>query len=79
MVLALNLLARQLSFLTLTTAKLHSDRDVGLGVVVADHKVSYIRMAYAVRIDGPWAIYVPGSLQLKDSYFPTDIPLAAQP
>lgn len=37
----------------------------------ADHKGSYIRMAYADKLTGPWKIHVPGSLGLKDSGFPT--------
>lgn len=37
----------------------------------ADHKGSYIRLAYADDIRGPWKIHVPGSLGLKDSGFPT--------
>lgn len=35
----------------------------------ADHKGSYIRLAYADHLQGPWSIYVPGSLQLSDSCF----------
>jgi hypothetical protein len=31
----------------------------------ADHKGSYIRLAYANRLQGPWTIYEPGTLQLK--------------
>ena len=30
----------------------------------ADHKGSYIRLAYADELTGPWHIYQPGSLQL---------------
>ncbi|MEL0105780.1 MAG: hypothetical protein VW802_02410 [Rhodospirillaceae bacterium] len=41
----------------------------------ADHKGSYIRLAYADRIDGPWQVHPPGSLQLKDSQFPTEPPV----
>jgi hypothetical protein len=37
----------------------------------ADHKGAYIRLAYADRLTGPWKIYVPGSLQLEQSHFPT--------
>ncbi|MXW55022.1 MAG: hypothetical protein F4Z66_13890 [Gammaproteobacteria bacterium] len=37
----------------------------------ADHKGSYIRLAYSDRIEGPWTIHVPGSLHLRDSHFPT--------
>jgi len=38
----------------------------------ADHKGSYIRLAYADDIKGPWKIHVPGSLGLQDSGFPTE-------
>jgi hypothetical protein len=37
----------------------------------ADHKGSYIRLAYADALEGPWRIYRPGALQLADSRFPT--------
>lgn len=40
----------------------------------ADHKGSYIRLAYADDIKGPWQIHVPGSLQLADSHFLTEPP-----
>lgn len=36
----------------------------------ADHKGSYIRLAYADELTGPWHIYQPGSLQLAQSQFP---------
>ena len=42
----------------------------------ADHKGSFIRLAYANELTGPWLIYEPGSLHLCNSLFPTD-PLAA--
>ena len=35
----------------------------------ADHNGKYIRLAYADRLEGPWKIYVPGTLQLAESYF----------
>ena len=35
----------------------------------ADHKGSYIRLAYADELLGPWTIHVPGSLQLEESHF----------
>ena len=35
----------------------------------ADHKGSYIRLAYADDLLGPWKIFVPGTLQIEDSYF----------
>ena len=38
----------------------------------ADHKGSYIRLAYADTLDGPWRVHRPGSLQLEGSYFPTE-------
>ncbi len=38
----------------------------------ADHKGSFIRLAYADEITGPWQIHPPGSLQLEQSYFPTE-------
>ncbi len=41
----------------------------------ADHKGSYIRLAYADAVEGPWTIHVPGSLHLAHSGFPAE-PLA---
>jgi hypothetical protein len=41
-----------------------------------DHKGSYIRLAYANKLTGPWLIYEPGSLHLCNSLFPTDPPAA---
>lgn len=46
----------------------------------ADHKGSYIRLAYADDLRGPWKVYPPGSLQLAESRFltePPDAPLEA--
>lgn len=40
----------------------------------ADHKGTYIRLAFADTLTGPWQIHPPGSLHLKDSLFPTDPP-----
>ncbi|MXY56882.1 MAG: hypothetical protein F4Y41_10880 [Gammaproteobacteria bacterium] len=40
----------------------------------ADHKGRYIRLAYADRLTGPWAIHVPGSLRLEDTPFPHEPP-----
>jgi hypothetical protein len=40
----------------------------------ADHKGSYIRLAYADDLRGPWQIHAPGSLQLADSLFLTEPP-----
>ncbi len=42
----------------------------------ADHKGSYIRLAYADDVAGPWTVYPPGSLQLADSCFVTTPPPA---
>ena len=41
----------------------------------ADHKGSYIRLAYSEELIGPWHIHEPGSLHLRDSCFPTDPPV----
>ncbi len=40
----------------------------------ADHKGSYIRLAYADQLEGPWRIHAPGSLQLAKSCFLTEPP-----
>ncbi len=40
----------------------------------ADHKGSYIRLAYADDLKGPWTVHPPGSLQLADSLFLTEPP-----
>jgi hypothetical protein len=40
----------------------------------ADHKGSYLRLAYADRLTGPWAIHLPGSLRLAQSHFLTAPP-----
>ena len=40
----------------------------------ADHKGSYIRLAYADAVIGPWTIHTPGSLHLGESGFPTEPP-----
>ena len=45
----------------------------------ADHKGTYIRLAYADDLLGPWRIHPPGSLQIVDSHFlaePPDVPPA---
>ncbi len=38
------------------------------------HKGTYIRLAHANNLGGPWEIYKKGSLHLKDSFFPTELP-----
>ena len=40
----------------------------------ADHKGTYIRLAYADDLLGPWHIHAPGSLQIADSHFLTEPP-----
>ena len=35
----------------------------------AHHQGTYIRLAYAARIEGPWTVYSPGVLDLADSFF----------
>ena len=40
----------------------------------ADHKGSYIRLAYADDLMGPWTVHVPGSLQIEKSHFPSKPP-----
>ena len=42
----------------------------------ADHKGSYIRLAYCDELPGPWTVHRPGSLQLAQSCFLTDPPPA---
>lgn len=39
----------------------------------ADHNGKYIRLAYADKLQGPWKIYKPGTLQLSQSYFTNHI------
>ena len=41
----------------------------------ADHKGSYIRLAYADGLTGPWRVHPPGSLHLAESGFPTAAPV----
>jgi hypothetical protein len=43
----------------------------------ADHKGSYIRLAYADHPAGPWAVHPPGSLTLAQSRFLTEPPVAS--
>lgn len=40
----------------------------------ADHKGSYIRLAFADDLTGPWTVYKPGALQLAQSHFLTEQP-----
>ncbi len=44
----------------------------------ADHKGSYIRLAFADALEGPWHMHPPGSLQLGASRFPVQ-PLTPPP
>lgn len=43
----------------------------------ADHKGSYIRLAYADSLTGPWTVHGPGALHLRESGFPTEPPVAS--
>ncbi len=40
----------------------------------AGHKGTYIRLAFAEQVEGPWKIYKKGSLHIEESFFPTDPP-----
>jgi hypothetical protein len=37
----------------------------------AHHRGTFIRLATADRLEGPWSVYQPGTLQLGESLFPT--------
>jgi hypothetical protein len=41
----------------------------------ADHKGSYIRLAYSDALSGPWRVHSPGSLHLAQSCFLTEPPI----
>ncbi len=43
----------------------------------ADHRGTYIRLAYADDVAGPWTTYVSGTLQLEQSHFPVSCPPCA--
>lgn len=38
----------------------------------AHHRGTYIRLATADRLEGPWTVYEPGTLRLEQSLFPTE-------
>jgi hypothetical protein len=38
----------------------------------AHHRGTYIRLATADRLEGPWHVYQPGTLHLDQSHFPTE-------
>lgn len=40
----------------------------------ADHKGSYIRLAFADSLLGPWSVHPEGSLQIEHSHFPSEPP-----
>lgn len=40
----------------------------------ADHKGSFIRLAFADAVEGPWTVHPAGSLHLADSHFLTEPP-----
>ena len=39
----------------------------------ADHKGSFIRVAHADAVEGPWTVHPPGSLHLVDSCFDQEL------
>ena len=43
----------------------------------ADHRGTYIRLAHADALTGPWTTHEPGVLQLADSHYPTTCPPCA--
>jgi hypothetical protein len=45
----------------------------------ADHEGTYIRLAYADRLTGPWMMYEPGALRIEDSGFPATCPPCSSP
>jgi hypothetical protein len=45
----------------------------------ADHEGTYIRLAYAEAVEGPWRMYEPGTLRLEESHFPTTCPPCSGP
>jgi hypothetical protein len=38
----------------------------------AHHRGTFIRLAVADQLEGPWRVHQPGTLQLAESHFPTD-------
>jgi hypothetical protein len=54
----------------------------GYHLCLADHRGSYIRLAYADALVGPWRVHPPGSLYLAQSNFlpePPKVVRAARP
>lgn len=45
----------------------------------SDHEGTYIRLAYADELDGPWTMYEPGTLRLAQSHFPETCPPCSAP
>ncbi len=46
----------------------------------ADHKGTYLRLAFADALKGPWTIHTPGCLDLSQSLFPTELlPMGSRP
>ena len=45
----------------------------------ADHKGSYIRLAFADDLTGPWSIHTPGALDIEHSLFPAKDPPPPDP
>ena len=40
----------------------------------ADHRGTYIRLAYADELAGPWTMHEPGALRIEQSHFPATCP-----
>ena len=40
----------------------------------ADHRGTYIRLAYADDLAGPWTMHEPGTLRIEQSHFPATCP-----
>jgi hypothetical protein len=45
----------------------------------ADHEGTYVRLAYADEIAGPWRTHEPGALDIAQSHFPTTCPPCSGP
>lgn len=45
----------------------------------ADHEGTYIRLAYADELTGPWTVHEAGALDIADSFFPATCPPCSGP
>ena len=69
-------IGRNLRSIVNSTTRLGDEPTGQLLLYFADHKGSYILLAYANELTGPWLIYEPGGLHLSNSLFPTEPPVA---